>query len=94
MGTRLAKELKEKTSLPKIKTPKLKLEKPGKLEGDFWVWPDGGKTNLKFIQIAVHKMKPLPLGFYAAVEKSDRRNLKYLVERAKALGLEDTQTIS
>ena len=86
--TKLAKELKEKTSLPRVKTPELKLV--GKLEGQYWVWPDGTKTHLRFIKEAVMKKRALPKGIYAAAEKLNLPNLNHLMRKAKSLGLKDS----
>jgi len=67
-----------------------KTDKPvGHLEGNYWIWPDKRKTHIRFIGQAVSKYKNLPLGFYAAVEKSKRKNLKQLVMKAKHLDLKD-----
>lgn len=64
--------------------------KVGKLEGMYWVWPDGFKTHIRFIGIAVRKYQPLPRGFYAAAARTKGRNLKLLVAKAKHLGLKCT----
>jgi len=66
--------------------------KIGKLEGESWVWPDGRKTHLRFITIAVQKYRPLPKGFYAAAKKANRTNLNSLVRKAKSLKLKCTVT--
>lgn len=63
--------------------------KSGKLKGEYWVWPDGRKTHLRFIGIAVSKMRHLPKGFYKEAEKADRPNLNLLVKKAKSLKLKD-----
>lgn len=88
----------KKKNLPVIKNP-IELEKiakesipTGKLEGEFWVWPDGRKTHLRFIGIAVSRYKPLPVGFYKEAKKADRINLNLLVAKAEHLGLKCTVT--
>ena len=95
-GTETMTTSNESLEMPTIKDP-IELEKivkdsskpVGHLDGNNWVWPDGRKTHLRFIGIAVRKYKPLPLGFYDAVAKSDRKNLKQLVNKAKHLKLLD-----
>ena len=62
----------------------------GKIENGFWIWPDGRKTHLRFIAIAVSKMRPLPVGFFEVAEKVNLRNLNQIVAKAKDLGLECT----
>lgn len=74
-----------------VKT-KTKTIKTGKLEGNYWVWPDGRKTHLRFISQAVSRMRPLPKGFFDAAKKANLRNLNHLVLKAKSLGLKDTVT--
>ncbi len=64
----------------------------GTLEGEYWIWPAGRKTHLRFIGIAVSKMRPLPKGFYAAAKKANRINLNLLVTKAQSLKLKDTVT--
>jgi len=69
------------------KPPKVKV---GKLEGEYWVWPDGRKTAIRFLTMAVKKYRPLPIGFYEAAKKANRPNLNRLVMKAKHLGLKCT----
>jgi len=64
--------------------------KLGKLKGEYWVWPDGKKTHLRFIGIAVSRYRPLPKGFYEAAKKANRKNLNLLVMKAKSLDLKCT----
>ncbi len=80
----LSKALKMSSVVPKVPV--------GTLEGEYWIWPDGRKTHLRFIGIAVSKMRPLPKGFYAAAKKANRINLNLLVTKAQSLKLKDTVT--
>ncbi len=65
--------------------------KSGTLEGEFWVWPDGKKTHMHHIGMAVRQQKGLPQGFYVEAEKvmKDNPNLALLVNKAKHLKLKD-----
>lgn len=74
----LSKSKKDAESSEKPKTPKT-----GTIEGEHWVWPDGRKTPLKFIGIAIRKKKPLPLGFYDAAEKLNRGYTNIMATVAK-----------
>jgi hypothetical protein len=82
----LAIELKEQTSLPRIKTPELQ---GIKIEGEYVIWPSGLRTHLRFIKEAVMKRRNLPVGFYAEVDRLNLPNLSNLARRAKSLGLKD-----
>jgi len=66
-----------------------KVVKKGKLDGQYWVWPSGTRTHLRFIKEAVMKMRPLPMGFYAAAKKANLPNLNVLVAKAKSMGLKE-----
>lgn len=84
--------------MAKSKTPAATPPKPkrvqkikhGKIDGLFWVWPDGKKTHLRFLNDAVTKFFALPVGFYDEVKKSDSVNLKNLVIIAKSRFLKCT----
>lgn len=65
-------------------------KKTGKIEGNYWVWPDGTKTHLKFISIAVSRYQPLPRGFYEEAKRVDRPNLNLVVAKAQHLKLKCT----
>lgn len=70
-------------------------EKPhGHFEGVNWVWPNGQKTHVRFIDIAIRKMKPLPRGFYEEAEKETYlTNMKAMLRKAKQLKLPDSVDI-
>lgn len=61
-------------AITKTKKKAIKLEPeqkaPGHFEGKYWVWADGKRTHVKYIQMAMRSKKPLPPGFYEACEKS------------------------
>ncbi len=64
--------------------------KTGKLDGNYWVWPSGLKTHLRFIKEAVMKRRNLPVGFYDEAKRLNLPNLNVLAARAKSLGLKDS----
>lgn len=70
-------------------------EKPhGHFEGTFWVWPNGQKTHVRFIDQAIRQMKPLPRGFYEEAEKETYlTNMKNMLRKAKQLKLPDSVDI-
>ena len=70
-------------------------EKPhGHFEGVNWVWPNGQKTHVRFIDIAIRKMKPLPRGFYIEAEKETYlTNMKAMLRKAIQLKLPDSVDI-
>jgi hypothetical protein len=53
----------KQTRKPKPKLTSEQLE-PGHFEGRFWIWGDGKKTHIKFIQMAMRTYRKLPPGFY------------------------------
>ncbi len=70
-------------------------EKPhGHFSGAFWVWPNGKKTHVRFIDLAIRQMKPLPRGFYVEAEKETYlTNMKHMLRKAKQLKLPDSVDI-
>ena len=84
--------------LPKIikktktaKTPKI-IEIPiGKIDGHYWVWPNGLKTHLTFMIEQIKKSGTVPRGFAAACEKSKDTNLQRLPYIIKAHGVKSQQ---
>ena len=64
--------------------------KHGTIDGNQWIWPDGTKTHMRFIQQAVIKSQPLPIGFYEEAEKLNNRFLNHLVAVAKERKLKCT----
>ena len=54
----------------------------GHIEGQSWVWPDGKKTPMKFIQDAVIRSKPLPKGFYKAAKASSNTSFNHMANIA------------
>ena len=75
----------------KVKTRKPKA-KSGKIVGVNWVWPDGRKTNLRHIAMAIRRKKNLPKGLYAEAKRVNRNNLNMMVNAAKFLKLKCTVT--
>lgn len=89
-------ELSVKTSAGVVKP--LTVPEPDKPHGHFegvnWVWPNGQKTHVRFIDIAIRKMKPLPRGFYEEAEKETYlTNMKNMLRKAKQLKLPDSVDI-
>ena len=64
----------------------------GKISGRYWVWPDGSRTHLRFISMAVTRKQALPVGFYDEAEShhAEDKNLMRMVDAAKEFGLECT----
>jgi len=61
----------------------------GRIEGQYWIWPNNSKTHIRFIQDAVKRYQNLPKGFYTEVERLNLNNLNFLASKAKQLGLKD-----
>ena len=64
----------------------------GKISGRYWVWPNGTRTHLRFISMAVTRKQALPVGFYDEAEShhAENENLMRMVHAAKEFGLECT----
>jgi len=64
-------------------------DKPhGHFEGVNWVWPNGKKTHVRFLDLAIRQMRPLPRGFYEEAEKETYlTNVKNMLRKAKQLKL-------
>ena len=64
-------------------------EKPhGHFEGVNWVWPNGQRTHVRFLDLAIRQMRPLPRGFYEEAEKETYlTNVKNMLRKAKQLKL-------
>ena len=74
-----------KTNIVKTETIQV-----GKLEDNYWVWPSGLKTHIRFLKEAVMKRRNLPVGFYDEVKRLNLPNLNVLAAKAKSLGLKDS----
>lgn len=54
-----------------------------KFEGQYYIWGNGKKTHVKFIQRAVQQSHPLPVGFYEAAKNSNDRGIQKLLQVAE-----------
>ena len=87
-------EIEHPIELEKIAKESLDEKTHGHFEGVNWVWPNGQKTHVRFIDIAIRKMKPLPRGFYIEAEKETYlTNVKHMLRKAKQLKLPDSVDI-
>ncbi len=92
------KDVPKPLAFPKIKNPvelekitKEALEPDGHFEGIYWVWPNGQRTHVRFIDLAIRQMRPLPVGFYEEAEKETYlTNVKNMLRKAKQLKLPAT----
>ena len=88
------KEFPEILEIEDISKKSLDNKPHGHFEGVNWVWPNGQKTHVRFIDIAIRKMKPLPRGFYEEAEKETYlTNVKHMLRKAKQLKLPDSVDI-
>lgn len=64
-------------------------EKPhGHFEGVNWVWRNGTRTHVRFIDLAIRQKRPLPLGFYEEARKEKYlTNVKHMLRKAEQLKL-------
>lgn len=69
------KDKKEKHD--KVKLVKAKFERP------YYIWENGKKTHMRFIQIAIQRKHPLPVGFYDAAKASKDKGIQKMYEVAK-----------
>jgi len=79
-------EVKEKVK-EKVKKSKIKEvihSKPkARFEGHYYIWENGKKTHISFIQKAIQRGYNLPIGFYEAAEASPLHSIKTLLRVAK-----------
>lgn len=59
------------------------MPKVTKFEGHYYVWENGTKTHISFIQKAIRGSDPLPAGFYNAAKKSKDPGIKKLLQVAQ-----------
>lgn len=64
-------------------------KKVARIEGSYYIWPNGKRTHIRYIYESVAKKRNLPKGFYALAKKLNYPNLNKLVTAAKAQGLKD-----
>lgn len=74
----MGKDKKVKKEKPdKVKLVKAKFERP------YYIWENGKKTHMKFIQLAIQRGHPLPVGFYDAAKVSKDKGIQKMYEVAK-----------
>jgi len=61
-----------------------------KFERPYYIWENGKKTHIRFIQDAIKRSKPLPIGFYEAAKNSTDRGILKLLQVATTRKLEAT----
>ena len=66
----------------KKKQKKVKLQK-AKFERPYYIWENGKKTHMKFIQLAIQRGNPLPVGFYEAAKNSDDKGIQKMLQVAE-----------
>jgi len=66
----------------------------GKIDGEFWLWPNGMRTHINHIAQSVRKGYPLPRGLYAEAERVNRPNLNLIIAKAKSQDLKDDRDIN
>jgi len=49
-----------------------------KFERPYYIWENGKKTHMRFIQKAIMQSNPLPIGFYEAAKNSTDRGIQKL----------------
>jgi len=73
---------KAKTKVKKSKVKEKITKKLPRFEGKYYIWENGKKTHIVFIQNAIKRGNSLPVGFYKAAEKSTDRGVKTLLRVA------------
>lgn len=63
----------------------------GHIDGQFWIWPDGKRTHIRFLQEAVITKRPLPPGFYKEAKKSKSQAIKHMASVAKNRGVKEAE---
>jgi hypothetical protein len=69
---------------PTIKT----IQGKAKFERPYYIWENGKKTHMRFIQKAIMQSNPLPIGFYEAAKNSTDKGIQKLYQVAKSRKLE------
>lgn len=77
-----------------VKTTPTKKIVAGKIDGEFWVWPNGLRTHINHIAQSIRKGYPLPRGFYAEAARVNRPNLNLITAKAKSQALKDDRDIN
>ena len=61
-----------------------------KFERPYYIWENGKKTHMVFIQNAIKQGKPLPIGFYEAAKNNPDRGIQKLYQVATTRKLKAT----
>jgi len=59
-----------------------------KFERPYYIWENGKKTHMRFIQKAIMQSNPLPIGFYEVAKNSTDKGIQKLYQVAKSRKLE------
>ena len=73
-----------------VVSPTIKTKGKAKFERPYYVWENGKKTHLRFIQQAIMQSRPLPIGFYEAAKDSKDAGIQKLLQVAKTRKLKAT----
>lgn len=77
-------EIKSKVKKSKVKEELVTITKhTARFEGKYYIWENGMKTHIVFIQNAIKRGNSLPIGFYEAAENCQLRGVKTLLRVAK-----------
>lgn len=71
-----------------VSPPKKATKGKAKFERPYYIWENGKKTHMRFIQKAIMQSNPLPIGFYEAAKNSKDRGILKLLQVAKSRKLE------
>jgi len=74
------------TSKKKANTSK----KKATFERPYYIWENGKKTHIRFIQLAIQQSNPLPIGFYEAAKNSKDKGILKLLQVATTRNLKAT----
>ncbi len=79
---KIKEKVKEKVKKKKTKVSPASTPSTGKakFEGKYYIWENGKKTHVKFIQLAIQASKPLPIGFYDAAKDSNDKGIQKLLQ--------------
>ena len=87
-------KLEESLFVASSETTSNKSKPHGHFEGINWVWPNGKKTHVRFIDLAIRQKRPLPRGFYIEAEKNNYlTNIGAMLRKAMQLKLPDSVDI-
>ncbi len=66
-----------------VKTPSVTKTGEAKFERPYYIWENGKKTHIRFIQLAIQRGHPLPIGFYEAAKNNKDKGILRMLQVAK-----------